>query len=194
MIYCKHCAKKYAGEGLDKNGQPLVCSECGEVVTPTLNDEEVRPLVQKLHKKSNTYRNRIDTGLSMIVIGAILLVIGLIFYYLSFKLDQTNKTERVFIINRDSSEYWVFILGVVIGGTLLVAGLALAITFALLRREIVYHVDEVREKKTAVVEKAPSYLATTFAFWKRHLHEASYQRQQHAADKKKAEEYLKRNH
>lgn len=191
MIYCKHCGKKLSDKGLGENSQSFTCKGCGAEVTPELADEEVRPLVQKLHKKSNFYRTKIDSGLSMIVIGGILLVIGLIFYYLAWKLDQSIKTERIYILNKSSSEYWVFVLGVGIGGLLVVAGLILAIVYAYLRREIVYDVEAIRTGKTAVCPPVPSI----FAIWGRNIShyfkELSFQRQNRAAAKKEAQEYLK---
>lgn len=142
MIYCHHCGKKV------KEGT-TVCPECHEEITIDLNDDEVRPLIQKIHKKRNIYRERISTGLSAVVIGAILLIIGWIFFYLAFKLDQANTGSTVYYLKTTSAEFWVFIVGVVAGGILLIAGATISITYAILRKMALNDTEVIRATKKA---------------------------------------------
>jgi len=168
MIFCKHCAKKISSKKALEAGQTLRCPDCGNEVTAKLEDDEIRPLVQKLHKNNNYYRNKIDTGLSFIVIGMTLAIIGLIFYYLAFKLaaaDPNDPSTKTFILNRDSSEYWVFVVGVGVGGVLLLSGLALSLTFAFKRRAVRLSVEYIRAHKTA--EIAP--IESIFVEWGRKI-------------------------
>jgi predicted nucleic acid-binding Zn ribbon protein len=159
MIYCKKCAKKFSSiKDVSEDGT-FTCHSCGATVNETLQDDEVRPLVQKLHKNSNFYRNRIDTGLSFIVIGLMLAIIGLIFYYLAFKLaalDPNDPTKKEFVLNTTSSEFWVFVVGVSVGGTMFIAGLCLALVYAYKRRTVRYSVEYIREHKTTLVPPVQS--------------------------------------
>jgi|GEM_PF-1160782 hypothetical protein len=158
MIYCHKCAKKV------KDGVS-VCPICAETIVPELRDDEVRPLVQTLHKRSNYYRNWIDRGLSYIVIGSTLLIIGVIFYFLSFQSINTEEGQTL-VLNKGTSEFWVFMVGVISGGTLLVVGSFLAIFFALKRRIIRYDVEAIRAHKSSHVDKAPSL----FVVWGKAIH------------------------
>jgi len=168
MIFCKHCAKKISTKKASEAGQVLRCPNCGKEVSAKLEENEIRPLVQKLHKNNNYYRNRIDTGLSFIVIGLTLAIIGLIFYYLAFKLaaaDPNDPSTKTFILNRESSEYWVFVVGVGVGGLLFVGGLTLSLTFASMRRATRLNVEYIRAHKTAEVPPVESI----FAEWNRKI-------------------------
>jgi hypothetical protein len=150
MIYCHQCAKKVKDD-------VTVCPDCGEPISPALKEGEVRPLVQALHKRTNYYRNLIDRGMSFIVIGSTLLIIGLIFYFLSFKtITDTATGTSHDVLNPQSSNFYVFLVGVGAGGILLLIGLSLAITFALLRRHVRYDVESIRANKSAQVGPIPS--------------------------------------
>lgn len=143
MIYCHKCAKKVKDD-------VSVCPNCGETIAPPLKDEEVRPLVQTLHKRSNYYRNWVDRGLSFIVIGSTLLIIGVIFYFLSFQ-SISNDQGKTTVLNKGSSEFWVFMIGAIGGGTLLLIGCCFAIGFGLARRIIRRDVELIRANKSSQV-------------------------------------------
>ncbi|OPZ35763.1 MAG: hypothetical protein BWY98_00631 [Tenericutes bacterium ADurb.BinA155] len=145
MIYCHKCAKKVKDD-------VSVCPNCGETIVSPLKDEEVRPLVQTLHKRSNYYRNWVDRGLSYIVIGSTLLIIGVIFYFLSFQTVSSAEGQgQVLVLNKSTSEFWVFLVGVISGGTLLIVGSAFAIGFGLARRIIRRDVELIRANKSSQV-------------------------------------------
>ncbi len=160
MVYCHQCASKL------KDGT-TTCPECGAEVTSTLKAEEVRPLVQKIHKKSNFFRGKIDSGLSGIVLGTTILIIGLLFYYLSLSeiTDPNDANAKIEVANHAAPEFWVFVVGVSVGGTLLVVGLALAISFAYLRRSALYDIEAIRSSGSAEVKRAPSI----FAIWSKKI-------------------------
>jgi hypothetical protein len=150
MIYCHNCASKL------KEGT-IVCPECGAEVTTTLKPEEVRPLVQKIHKKSNFFRGKIDNGLSFIVLGLTILIIGLLFYYLSLTevTDATDPNLKYEVANHGAPEFWVFVVGVSVGGVLFLAGLALALSFNFLRRNALSDIESIRTSGSPVVKGAP---------------------------------------
>lgn len=150
MIYCHNCASKL------KEGT-TVCPECGAEVTSTLKEDEIRPLVQKIHKKSNFFRGKIDNGLSFIVLGLTILVIGFMFYYLSLTevTDPNNPNLKYEVVSKSAPEFWVFIVGVSVGGILFLAGLALALSFSNLRRNALSDIESIRTSGSAVVKPAP---------------------------------------
>lgn len=160
MIYCHNCASKL------KEGT-TVCPECGAEVTASLKDEEIRPLVQKIHKKSNFFRGKIDNGLSFIVLGATILIIGLLFYYLSLTevTDANDPNLKYEVANHGAPEFWVFVVGVSVGGVLLLAGLSLVSVFGNFRRNALSDIESIRSSGSAVVKPAP----LLFKIWGRKI-------------------------
>lgn len=151
MIYCQNCGRKL------REGTSL-CPECGATIKTELNEDETRYLVQRLHKKSNSFRSRIDTGLSFIVIGIALLVTGWLFYFLAMKsqTDPNDSNNKILVVDQSCSEYWVALVGLIGGGILLVLGLFLALFFAYRRRQIRYNVESIRSSHTSNVGRVPS--------------------------------------
>ncbi|MFA6754887.1 MAG: hypothetical protein WCR97_00045 [Bacilli bacterium] len=86
--YCVYCGKEI------KNEQCL-CSSCKKDNSfKNLNEEEMHVVHQNCHKKINKCSEIKNNMFSYVVIGAILLVICFIFFYLSFKYNIIK--QRVF--------------------------------------------------------------------------------------------------
>lgn len=156
--YCRQCLRK-------TNGTSHVCPNCGADVVAELQDEEVRPIVQALHKRTNLYRERISTGLSFFIIGLTFVIIGLIFYRLSFKLDQSNVDEIVYNLAYASAEFVVSMIGLIGGGIATVFGAVWAIVWAFNKRSIVHDVEEIRQNKSLTVSRTP----LIFEIWWKHI-------------------------
>ena len=83
----------YCGRTIENVGD--VCSHCGksnDVKTMTVKDIHV--LHQNAHNNITKYHDKKNSGLVLLVTGAILLIVGLLFLFLSFKFN--TKRERVF--------------------------------------------------------------------------------------------------
>ena len=152
--YCKECLLKTAATS-------HTCPDCGAELKPELQEEEIRPIVQSLHKRTNLYRERISTGLSLFIIGLTFVIIGLIFYRLSFKLDQSNVEEIVYNLAYASAEFVVSMFGLIAGGISTVFGAVWAIIWAYNKRAIVHDVEEIRQNKSLTVSRTP----TIFEIW-----------------------------
>ena len=123
---CKECLRK-------NDVSATTCKHCGNEIANTLNgDGEIRPIVQKLHKKTNDLRHYMSHALSVLVIGAILLVIAFFFYYLSFSSSM---------------------VALIIGGTLFIVGLICALVISRNKRQVLADIDHIRE--TGKLESSP---------------------------------------
>lgn len=180
MIYCSHCAKE------NKDGA-TACVHCGSPLEAELKEEELRPLVQTLHKKSNHYRNFVDEGLSSIVIGGIFLITGLLFYYLSIKTknSETSVNEKIHYVDTACPEFWTFVVFCAIGGTALAIGLFLALYFGDRRRFIHHDIEEIRKTSSAqIVDKTPLIAVVAYRAIAQKWHSLSWRMKQRRAAKK----------
>ena len=115
MIYCTHCGKQVK----DDNAQ--ACPFCGkDLVKRELDHDELRELNRALHTRHNQSRERVDNALVFIVLGTTLLIIGALFFFLSFKMDQETFTKK---LTFTTPEFWVSMTGLSVGGFMLVWGL-----------------------------------------------------------------------
>lgn len=153
--YCRECLRK------TKNSSGA-CPRCGHEIVSELADDEVRPIVQALHKKTNVYRERISTGLSAFILGLTFIIIGLIFYRLSYKLDQDNVEEIVYVLAPASAEFFVAMFGLIGGGIATLFGAFWAILWGFSKREIVHDVEEIRVKKSLTVSRTPTFFEVWF--------------------------------
>lgn len=152
--YCRECLRK-------TKATSGPCPSCGATLNPELQEDEIRPIVQALHKRTNDYRERISTGLSLFIIGLTFVIIGLIFWRLSYKLDQDNVAEIVYVLAYNSAEFFVAMFGLVAGGLSTVFGAVWAILWAFRKREVAHDVDEIRANKSLTVSRTP----TIFEVW-----------------------------
>ena len=150
--------KTYCFDCLKKRKDPLgPCPSCSTQGTDKKLDEpQIRNVVQRLHKKANVARERISTGLSSLVIGVTLVIIGLIFFRLASKLDQSNTEEIVFVLVPTSAEFIVSMFGLIVGGISTVFGLVWSIYWNYYRRGIYHDVAEIRETATLTVSRTPT--------------------------------------
>ncbi len=114
-MYCTHCGK------YNKNSVDGHCAFCkGELIRDReLTYEEERSLSQRLHDRFNKSREAVDNALVFIVVGATLLVIGALFLFLSYKVDQETFDK---VIKITCTEFWVSMAGLGIGSTLFIIG------------------------------------------------------------------------
>ena len=114
MIYCVHCGKQ-VDENLD------ACPNCQTpLIKRELEAEEVRELNRALHTRENQSREKVDNELVFIVLGTTLLIIGALFFFLSFKMDQETFRK---VLTFKTPEFWVSMVGLGVGGFMLVWGL-----------------------------------------------------------------------
>ena len=128
MIYCIHC-----GHQVDENLE--TCPVCGQpLVKRELEYEEIRELNRALHNREQKSREKVDNELVYIVLGTTLLIIGALFFFLSFKVNQdTFEKELTFT----TPEFWVSMTGLSVGGFMLIWGLVnLTIQKVKVQREI----------------------------------------------------------
>ena len=138
--YCKDCLKK-------NEAKTKTCKRCGHELSLKMNgEEEIRPFVQALHKKTNDIRHYMSHALSFLVIGGILLVIAFFFYFLAFgqTIDPTTK-EKIYVLNTGCSEFWVSMVALTVGGIMFLGGLIAALILYRKKRQILSDVDYVRE-------------------------------------------------
>lgn len=140
-VYCKDCQKKLP---LD-----VTTCKCGASVDPyaVLGEDEVRPFIQKLHKKTNDLRHLLSHCLSFLVIGLILLVIAFFFYYLAFG-TETIDGETVAVLNTKYSEFWVSMVALIAGGAAFLGGSITGIIVAYNKRQILFDIDQIRETRS----------------------------------------------
>ncbi len=105
--YCINCGKKLKENKNSESGSSLTCSKCN-----TLNDDqvieqmEIHDKNQKLHNNITAANDLKDNSLCYIVIGGILLIIGILFFILSFKKTPTGG--RLF--RPDSFEFVISVI------------------------------------------------------------------------------------
>ncbi len=113
-MYCVKCGKETKDEGARN------CKYCGELfIERELDEAETRELSQNLYTRYNKSRETVDNALVFIVVGAILLIIGFLFLYLSQKLDQETYIKAITIT---CAEFWVSMVGLVSGTALFIIG------------------------------------------------------------------------
>jgi len=113
-MYCIHCGKE------NKNNNTGVCKYCGKdlITDRELEHDEERELSQRLHDRFNKSREAVDNALVFIVLGATLMIIGALFFFLAHKVDQ-ETFEKVLKI---CTEFFVSMAGLVVGTGLFVWG------------------------------------------------------------------------
>ena len=132
MNYCPDCKKAFDSSKFDR-----VCPGCGREIPATIDQDTRTSLVQSMHRSANAYGDKRDRAMSFVVLGAIFLVIGIIFIALSFKPVSVNDNTRV--IRPDSLEFVISMLGIVGGGIAFIYGCSAAIFFT--RKVRVLHHD-----------------------------------------------------
>lgn len=144
-MYCTHCAKKIdekkleaksssynlikEGEEVEEASISYVCPRCGHLIHDGIDEEETKSLSRAAHAQIQRARNYFASGMGMVSIGAILLVIGILFFVLAHKPSNGyslfDESGNLFI----SAEFFVsVILGLIsvvllaVGGVFVVRG------------------------------------------------------------------------
>ena len=106
-MYCTHCAKRIDEDRLEAKCPSLPsgaeipadakvvyeCPRCGHLIHAGLNEDEVKSLARASHAQIQRARNSLSTGLGSAAVGAILLIIGILFYFLACK--PSNQYQLV---------------------------------------------------------------------------------------------------
>jgi len=160
-IYCKDCLKK-------NETKAKTCKKCGNELSLKLNgEEEIRPFVQALHKKTNDIRHYMSHALSFLVIGMILLVIAFFFYFLAFgQTIDPNTKEKIYVLNTGCSEFWVSMVALTVGGIMFLGGLIAALILYRKKRQILSDVDHVRETGELTAPTVPLLVVV----WAKSIH------------------------
>lgn len=104
-------------EGVDLDTSvKYVCPRCGHLVHGDVSQADVKSLTAACHAELQRSRNDVSRGMSSIIFGSILAVIGMIFLLLSRKVDNQRR------VTVTSPEFWVFFVLSVIAVILLVFG------------------------------------------------------------------------
>ena len=140
-MYCINCGK----ESKTNKG---VCSHCGAplIETEKLTYEQTRSLNQKLHDRHTKSKDEFNAGMVGVVLGSTLLIIGILFFALSFKVARDDPDAVGKVLTFDCFEFWVSMVGIVVGGGLLLSGLVrVFIQKAIVEKEILHALAAVQD-------------------------------------------------
>ena len=110
-MYCYHCGKKIKespaladlGVGDDNTKVAFVCPRCGHLIHEGLTEENAKELSRASHAQIQRGNNSFATGMSLTIVGFILLAIGLLFYLLA------KKPSQGYVLHTDCAEFYVFV-------------------------------------------------------------------------------------
>lgn len=141
-MYCINCGKKI------KNKNTTVCPHCNAAVANgELSYEETRTFNKALHSRLNISREHFDSGMVFVVLGATFLIIGLIFFSLSYKVPDDPDTIGK-VLKFTCFEFWVSAAGLGVGGIMFIIGLIRVILEKfVIQREITHTLNEVQQKR-----------------------------------------------
>jgi hypothetical protein len=150
-VYCKKCFKRLPVD--KKTGLvPAECPFCHEKTDGSLTLEEKTPLVQALHKQENHFRDLNDRAMSCVVLGAIFIIIGIIFFNLAYKLDLSNPADNTKHLTTTTFEFWTSMVALVGGGVSFIYGLVQLIIDTRHLRVLKHDIDAINEKGSTNVE------------------------------------------
>jgi len=102
---CPYCGKTYDSQLGD------TCPNCQhEIKIDNLSDQRIHELHQSCHNNIRKYTDMKNNALTFIVIGSILLIVGMVFLFLSFRFNV--RKERVF--TPSSTEFVVCVVSLAI--------------------------------------------------------------------------------
>ena len=138
--YCPHCHELVWDEAAAD------CPYChGALVADTPSKEEISHYSRQAHNRDIDGFNRKENALCFVVIGSIVLIIGLLFIFLSLQ----KKANQIVGVNFVSFAFVICIVGIGAGSTLLVIGLIRLAKALKIRRqanEDIAYLEALRQK------------------------------------------------
>lgn len=142
MRYCQECGKEIKDDNI------TACPECGSEIKSGLNEKEIKKLTQCAHKRERVGYDISQNAYCFLVIGGILLIIGIIFFYLSFKNSgSSSEGNSGKSLSYECFEFYVFLVGVVAGATCIIYGIIRAIKAYKIRKKYLGLIEEIRANK-----------------------------------------------
>ena len=134
-MYCYHCGKRINERAIEAKKPSIeniegataessieyVCPRCGEAIHAGHDEKDLKSLSTAAHAEIQRGNNHFSMGMGFVSVGAILLVLGLIFYLLA------NRPSQGFELDTTCAEFYVFIVLTVISSILLISGVVLVI-------------------------------------------------------------------
>ena len=142
MRYCKECGKAIDDDLIN------ICPSCGAEIKSNFESKDLKKLTQSAHKRERMGYDMSQNAYCFLVIGGILLTIGIIFFYLSFKntgsatLNNSGKT-----LSYTCFEFYVFLVGVLAGAGSIIYGAIRAVMAYRIRKQYLTLIDEIRAGK-----------------------------------------------
>ena len=142
-MYCTHCAKKIDEAKIEAKASSYtlteqakettkvayVCPRCGHLIHDDISAEETKSLSRAAHAQIQRARNYFASGMGMVSVGAIALIIAILFFFLAKK--PSNQYQLVV----NCAEFYVFLVLAVISAGLLGVGGAFVIQGFYRKRE-----------------------------------------------------------
>jgi len=134
-MYCTHCAKKIdeakleaksssyalAPEAAENAKIAYVCPRCGHLIHADIDEAETKSLAQAAHAQVQRARNFFASGMGMVSVGAIALIISILFFFLAKK--PSNQYQLVV----NCAEFYVFVVLLVVSVILLGVGIGFVV-------------------------------------------------------------------
>ena len=134
-MYCYHCGYEIDEHKIEMKQSSFevvqdgdmstsiayVCPRCGHLIKENATEQDIKALTRACHAELQRSRNDVARGMSSLVFGAILLIIGIIFLLLS------KKANNQFRVTTTSPEFLVFMVLTIISVILLGLGSVFAI-------------------------------------------------------------------
>lgn len=134
-MYCCHCGYDLNIDKVEKSVDShtlfeeanidtdvkYVCPRCGHLIHKNVDEQEIKTLSAASHAEIQRGRNFFANGMSLNLVGAIILILAIIFLVLS------HKPANNFALVTDCPEFYISVVAFVISGILIGVGLVLTI-------------------------------------------------------------------
>jgi hypothetical protein len=135
-MYCYHCGEKIDEHKIEAKVSSLeqnkdvidekttvsyVCPRCGYLIHEGATEQDIKSLSAASHAEIQRGRNLFARGMGATSIGAICLILAVVFFRLSFKPAQQNKLITT------CPEFYVFIVLLVVAILLLIYGITFVV-------------------------------------------------------------------